>query len=259
MLLLNLPEYIIESERFPACDTKCSIASLFDVSMGLIEDRYHHGTKTNPDEWVDFLRIGSFKLNDEVKNAWNLSDYERRNIVDVVEIKKQKEKKLSAIADDKEGKVEKSFIHEKKILTKDDYLFSIRGIPKGYSMQRSIEHKNMRLVASHHFIQVRPLPGVDLHIPFIHLLFDLIVEFKLNTKFNVKNVASHEGTKYGVFNSFKIAEIREMEIHIPGNKQEQLMAYDLFIENYNKYMEASLNFNKFKNKITDKLIILKSN
>ena len=218
--------------------------------MGLIEDRYYKRTKTNPEK-VAFLRIGSFKLNDEEKDERNLSEYELRNIIDVEKIQEQAQKTEKK----EDTKEKKSFIHEKRILTKDDYLFSIRGNPQGYSMLRSFERQYMRLVASHHFVQVRPLPGVDLHMPFIHLLFDLIVEFKLAEKFNVKrDASSQKGEKYGVFNAFRIDDIREMKIRFPGNKEDQVHAYQLFIKNYKKYMEASLSYSKFKDKITKKLI-----
>ncbi len=266
----------IEASKLPDCDREYALESLFEVSMGLIPERYRPRTRTNP-AVVDFLRIGSFKLNDPEKDRSSSSKYESRNLVNdtaLVEqraedeqraLKRQREQKrqlmpegpAAGAADESaegEGDGKKSFIPEKRILTADDYLFSIRGVPRGYSMNRSVSMQN-RLVASHHFIQVRPLPGVDLYIPFVHLVFDFIVEKVLTTKYMSKKInLADGGSTSAVFNTVKVDEIRTLKIKIPRDKNAQEQAYRLFIENYNRYMEASLNYNEFKKGIMGTIV-----
>jgi hypothetical protein len=273
---LEVNEGQVEASKLPDCDKEYALESLFEVSMGLIPDRYHPRTRTNPD-LVDFLRIGSFKLNDVEKDQLSLSKYESRNIVDLDKLveqraedeqralKRQRERdrlqmpeiRAAGAADESaegEGDGKKSFIPEKKILTGDDYLFSIRGVPRGYSMNRSVSGQH-RLVASHHFIQVRPLPGVDLHIPFVHLVFDFIVEKVLTAKYSSKKKSlDGKGSTSAVFNTVKVDEIRALKMRIPGDKNAQEQAYGLFIENYERYMEASLNYYVFKDEIMGTIV-----
>jgi hypothetical protein len=246
LLFLNPDTY-----KIPVGNFSCLLGDLFDVNMGIIEDRYQKMTKEGSDVYV--LNLKSFTNNDSVKETQFINRYDQYNLLDfkkVLSTKGKSDKNSVTFLED----AEKPFISEKKLLTKNDYLITIRGQPKGYSILRSYENKEFKgrfpnIVATNHFVRLRPKIVLDMHIPYLHLLLDSIVENQLRNLFEQKKENLPKDKKYGVFNSFSVEELKEMQITFSRDVNQQIVTTELFEKNYQKYFDATIYFNEFKEQL----------
>ena len=55
-----------------------------------------------------------------------------------------------------------------------------------------------------------------------------------------------KGKKYSAFNSFKVNDFREIKINITTDVKLQNETYDNFIYQYDKFLNANLEFEKIK-------------
>ena len=252
MLLLLFNGLNEDCNKIPESTHNYTIHDLFDVNLGLIEDRYLKLTK-NDNEPIMFLRLSSFIDDETRKSKLYLNTYEKLNIIDMkAVISKHKEYEEKNLDNSKKG-----FIPDQKVLKDVDYLISLRGRPKGYSMLKSIKDNQHKLVSSNHFIHIRPRQTQieEMYVPYLHLILDMLVEKKINADFEDKKVIEDAlNKKYSAYNSFRIQDLRDMEISIPRTKLEQKKAYELFETNYNKYLDANLQYDSFKKCLTSKII-----
>ena len=72
LLFLNPDTY-----KIPLGDFSCSLGDLFDVNIGIVEDRYQKQTKEGVDVFV--LNLKAFINNDSVKAAQFINRYDQYN------------------------------------------------------------------------------------------------------------------------------------------------------------------------------------
>jgi hypothetical protein len=250
LLFLNPDTY-----KIPVGDFSCLLGDLFDVNMGIIEDRYQKTTKDGSDVYV--LNLKAFTNNDSVRASQFINRYDQYNLLDFKKVLKSREE-LVENADAVKLDQEKPFISEKKLLSKNDYLITIRGQPKGYSILRSFESKEFKgrfpkIVSTNHFVRLRPKVVLDMHVPYLHLLLDSIVENQLRNLFEQKKANLPTDKKYGVFNSFGVEELKEILIKFSRDVNQQIVTTELFEKNYQNYFNATIYFNEFKEQLNRNL------
>jgi hypothetical protein len=198
-----------------------------------------------------FLRISSFIDDDFGKNKLVINPYSKRNILDL----KSVESRYADLSENEEA--ENPAIPNHKLIRNTDYLITLRGRPKGFSMLKSIEPNHPKLASSNHFIHIRPRQTQieSMHIPYLHLLLDILVEKKIYTIFEEKKKNEDTlGRKYSAYNSFRIQDLRDMKISILKNIEDQKRVFDLFEKKYDELLSANLNIESFVNCLSVKSI-----
>jgi len=235
MLLLLLNNLF----EMPKGDQNYRLRDLFEINIGLIEDKFNKMTIESKEE-VMFINLKAAEDDNRQISKLTLIDYHTTNLIDYIEL----EKKNLPIKIDSS----KLGVPDDRVLTSSDYLISIRGRPKGFSISKSLDPNKRKLVASHHFIQIRPMALISkMYVPYLHLLLDIILEVEVFQKFKDKKEEEEiKGKKYSVFNSFKVNDFREIKINITTDVQLQKETYDNFIYQYNKFLNANLEFEKIK-------------
>lgn len=245
LLLFENPD----TYKIPLGNFSCELADLFDIQLGLIEDRYKKQTKDGKSVYI--LNYKSFQNNDSTKAPLFITRYDQYNILDFQKLIK------AGISDSKkyeDNDLLKPVIPEKKLLTINDYLITIRGQPKGYSMFRSYNSKKFNadfpnIVATNHFVRLRPKVLLEMHIPYLHLILDSIVENQLRNLFEQKRLNLPAEKKYSVMNSFNIDELKSIPINLTKTATEQIETTSLFEKNYENYFKATMLFNEFKQQL----------
>ena len=201
MLLLLLNNLF----EMPKGDQNYRLRDLFEINIGLIEDKFNKMTIESKEE-VMFINLKAAEDDNRQISKLTLIDYHTTNLIDYIEL----EKKNLPIKIDSS----KLGVPDDRVLTSSDYLISIRGRPKGFSISKSLDPNKRKLVASHHFIQIRPMALIShMYVPYLHLLLDIILEVEVLQKFKDKKEEEEiKGKKYSVFNSFKVNDFREIKI-----------------------------------------------
>jgi len=237
MLLLLLNNLF----EMPKGDQNYRLKDLFEINIGLIEDKFNKMTIESKEE-VMFINLKAAEDDNRQISKLTIIDYHTTNLIDYIEL----EKKNLPIKIDSS----KLGVPDDRVLTSSDYLISIRGRPKGFSVSKSLDPNKRKLVASHHFIQIRPMAwtrNINMFVPYLHLLLDIILEVEVLQKFkDKKDIEEIKGKKYSVFNSFKVNDFREIKINITTDVKLQKETYDNFIYQYNKFLNANLEFEKIK-------------
>ena len=240
-MLLLLANNLLVNNLFdlPKGDQNYRLRDLFEINIGLIEDKFNKMTTESKEE-VMFINLKASKDDNSQVSNLTINDYHTRNLIDYNELER---KNLPIINDStKQG------VPEDRVLTSSDYLISIRGRPKGFSLSKSLDTNKRKLVASHHFIQIRPMALIShMHVPYLHLLIDIILEMEVLEKFEeIKKEEEIKGKNYSVFNSFKVNDFRDIKINITTDVKLQQDTYDKFINQYNIFLNANLEFEKMK-------------
>ena len=170
-MLLLIPNYFQLTDFFNVKDTKkLYLKDLFDIQIGLLEDKYElqeDGLKKN--ERFFYLRISSLETADW-KSVKSIEDLEKN------EERLTQKRERAGRADKKSIKIP---LPVNRILTKDDYLITTRGVLRGLSMRNAekIFTDSVKMVPSHHFMTLRPR-GIlsDFSIPYLHLILDTLVQ-----------------------------------------------------------------------------------
>ena len=235
MLLLLLNNLF----EMPKGDQNYRLRDLFEINIGLIEDKFNKMTIESKEE-VMFINLKAAEDDNRQISKLTLIDYHTTNLIDYIEL----EKKNLPIKIDSS----KLGVPDDRVLTSSDYLISIRGRPKGFSVSKSLDPNKRKLVASHHFIQIRPMALIShFHLPYLHLLLDIILEMEVHQKFEDKKEEEEiNGKKYSAFNSFKVNDFREIKIKITTDVKLQKETFDNFIYQYDKFLNANLEFEKIK-------------
>ena len=237
MLLLLLNNLF----EMPKGDQNYRLRDLFEINIGLIEDKFNKMTIESKEE-VMFINLKAAEDDNRQISKLTLIDYHTTNLIDYIEL----EKKNLPIKIDSS----KLGVPDDRVLTSSDYLISIRGRPKGFSVSKSLDPNKRKLVASHHFIQIRPMAlikNMNMYVPYLHLLLDIILEVEVLQKFEDKKEEEEiKGKKYSAFNSFKVNDFREIKIKISTDVKLQKETFDNFIYQYDKFLNANLEFEKIK-------------
>lgn len=87
-----------------------------------------------------------------------------------------------------------------------------------------------------------------MYIPYLHFALDLLVEKKLNENYRqIKEMKDAEGVKQSAYNSLKVEDLKNMELSIYKDKEKQVEVYNNLMQEYEKFLEASLGLEDFKN------------
>ena len=152
-----------------------SLEDLYEINYGLLESRYYNKVKTVNDELLEvvILRQNSIRQEDGK-----------------IELKKSEENietELEKLNKEEKNKGGKNFIPEKYLLKKNDCLINTRGIPRLITLTDEYLDGDMKFVASHNFITLRPkiaiLSALQIDISFLQEMLDIIVNKKIKTRY----------------------------------------------------------------------------
>lgn len=243
MLLLGLdPELFKNSEDFQSDNLKSyHIDDLFECNLGLNEANY--GTFSKDGNRVTYLKLGSF-IDDDKNMNLPIQDYNKRNILDP-RIFDEDSSETNEI-----NEKDKTPVPIKKLLQPSDFLISIRGRIKGFSMLHTFESlgENDRLVCSNHFIHLKPRNYIisDMYMPYLHLLLDILVK-QINMNFKESKGGSST-------NSLKVDELREYGINLHTNIEEQKKVFEEYEKRHIEFQQANLQYERFMNQLSNSLL-----
>lgn len=247
----NLGENQDENKGIPKPDKVDRLDNLFDIRLGLIEDRYLHLTQDS-EKPVHFITVKSF------------TDVPEKDKTQVLGAELSQLKKLDPAwlerlnLQNENQKVEEKVVREIKkrvlvkpdsLLAKDDYLISVRGRPIGYSLLNVNELDMYNFVPTHHFIRLRPLKTFTKNKLYAHLILDQLVKFELSVAFESKLKEDNSSSSYSSFNSVKVEELRNISINYHSDELIQQQVYDLYASKYAEWLTQNLAFEQFQHDI----------
>ena len=247
MLLLGIDRELYKNciELFQSDNLKSyQIDDLFECNLGLNEANY--GAFLKDGRRVTFLKLGSFMDDDKNMNL-PIQDYNKRNILDPGLFAEKNNAETNGV--NKKGEP-KSHVPIKKLLQPSDFLISIRGRIKGFSMLHTFESlgENDRLVCSNHFIHLKPRNYIisDMYMPYLHLLLDCLVK---QINMNFKEIKGSSLT-----NSLKVDELRKFGINLHTNIEEQKKVLEEYEKRHIEIQQANLKYDQFMNHLSFSLL-----
>jgi len=244
MLLLGIDRELYKNciELFQSDNLKSyQIDDLFECNLGLNEANY--GAFLKDGKRVTFLKLGSFMDDDKNMNL-PIQDYNKRNILNPGFFAEKNNAETNEI-----NEKDKTPVPIKKLLQPTDFLISIRGRIKGFSMLHTFESlgENDRLVCSNHFIHLKPRNYIisDMYMPYLHLLLDCLVK-QINMDFRDKGSSST--------NSLKVDELRTYSINLHLNIEEQKKVTKEYEERHLEIQQANLKYDQFMNHLSFSLL-----
>lgn len=224
---------------------KVKLDDVFSIKTGLLElpwDEYYtldsSGNKMN----VRILRMGSFdSYHRKIKTKEQLEKAEER----LLEYRKLREKRSGPRKEKKSDQRvgEKKLIDFEKLISKDDYVINTRTLGEeviinGYSMLKSLSNSEIEtlgpLSISHHFIVLKPRKSMlNLHVPFLHMMLDIVVDRVLPTMVESLGV-------------IKAKELKDLEIQIPLDYNDQKILHEQYQILEEDCERASLGLENFK-------------
>ena len=242
MLLLGLdPELFKNSEELQSDNLKSYlIDDLFECNLGLNEANY--GTFSKDGNRVTYLKLGSF-IDDDKNMNLPIQDYNKRNILEPGIFDENNNSETNEI-----NEKDKTPVPIKKLLQPSDFLISIRGRIKGFSMLPIFESLgNNKLVCSNHFVHLKPRSFTlyDMYMPYLHLLLDILVK-QININFKESKGGSST-------NSLKVDELRKFGINI-HNIEEQKKVFEEYEKRHIEFQQANLQYERFMNQLSNSLL-----
>jgi hypothetical protein len=244
MLLLGLdPELFKNSEELQSDNLKSYlIDDLFECNLGLNEANY--GTFSKDGNIVTYLKLGSF-IDDDKNMNLPIQDYNKRNILEPGIFDENNNSETNEI-----NEKDKTPVPIKKLLQPSDFLISIRGRIKGFSMLHTFESlgENDRLVCSNHFIHLKPRSFTlsDMYMPYLHLLLHFLVK-QININFKESKGGSST-------NSLKVDELREYRVNLHTNIDEQKKVFEEYEKRHIEFQQANLQYERFMNQLSNSLL-----
>lgn len=277
LLLLDQP-FLIEKEEltsFGACFNDCSkwkISDLFDVTSGILEERYldFYVNEVGVKQDVRFIRMDTIRENENTIKLPELREKIERNL----------EEKAKIISDGKQYKTDRVKVVQKeipleKILKPNDYLISTRGNPRGISLSdydfKLYSDIYSNLVPTHHFIVLRPKAAIIenkmISIQLLHLVLNLVVEnvFKPNYAEKIeeikkqkqaqavknKNIIRRSAASF--FASVKVDEVKERELNLPISPETQNAVFNKLKELEEEKRRAEMKYDFWLGKLFEKI------
>jgi hypothetical protein len=241
MLLLGIDHELYKNciELFQSDNLKSyQIDDLFECNLGLNEANY--GAFLKDGKRVTFLKLGSFMDDDKNMNL-PIQDYNKRNILNPGLFAEKNNAETNEI-----NEKDKTPVPIKKLLQPTDFLISIRGRIKGFSMLNTIE--SAELVCSNHFIHLKPRNYIisDMYMPYLHLLLDCLVK---QINMNFKEIKGSSLT-----NSLKVDELRKFGINLHTNIEEQKKVLEEYEKRHIEIQQANLKYDQFMNHLSFSLL-----
>lgn len=243
------------SSSIPDPNESVDLASIFDIRIGLVKDRYLNRTRDSGEE-VHFVTLKSFTNVTGKKEDGSLNEYFQLSQLDPYWLQSLKNNALNSSSDlhSNRDEPERIPVKDDKVLKKEDYLITIRGMPFGYSLLNNSELETLSLVPTHHLIRLRPLDGNGMYIPYFHLLLDHLVKFKFAKDFN-RMTTKNDGTKesYAKMNSIKVDDLKKQIINYHSKMQDQKKVYESYVEQHTQWQKHNLAFQLYQMKFFNKI------
>jgi hypothetical protein len=233
------------------------LEDLYEVYYGLPEIRYRPVIKTsdNREIAVHFLRSHEIRENDQVAALINSKV---RNITEDADRSKEK-------ADDKNN--QRSDIPEKYLLNQEDLLINTRNLPQLITLENIEVEKNVCLVASHHFIMIRPkkhlLVELKIDAGFLSSLLKTSVAQVFQKRYRDEEnkirdeIAKHIREKKAKRSlsssipSVKIDDVKLLPLLIPSNQENQSNVFDTMHKLKDLQKEISVKMEMWEKEIYD--------
>lgn len=253
-MLLLIPKHMLECPTIPYADKSDLLGNLFDIRLGLIEDRYLHLTRENKQP-VYFITAKSFT---DVPNKKREDIYLSNSLEQLKQLDPEWTKlinnndlaKKNQLKDlDEKGIIDenKSYIKESRLLKNHDFLISIRGEPNGYSLLNIAEIEKYNFVPSHYFVRLNPRYPGNFHMEYLHLIIEQFIKHKLVESFeNMRNKTKEMGKSYATFNSFSIEELKEETIRYHSSIEQQMEITAEYRKQFQKWHDQRLLFHQFE-------------
>jgi hypothetical protein len=233
------------------------LEDLYEVYYGLPEIRYRPVIKTsdNQEIAVHFLRSHEIRENDQVAALINSKV---RNITEDADRSKEK-------AADKNN--QRSDIPEKYLLNQEDLLINTRNLPQVITLQNIEVEKNVCLVASHHFILIRPkkhlLVALNIDAGFLSSLLKTSVAQVFQKRYRdeenkirdeiVKHIREKKAKRSlsSSIPSVKIDDVKQLPLLIPSNQENQDNVFDTMHKLKDLQKEISVKMEMWEKEIYD--------
>ena len=232
----------------PKGNYDCTLKDQFEIKIGLIEDNYKKTTEAG--EQVTFINLKASEDESSLYDGSNVPYWERSNLINYNKLETTNVKEQIKNKNEK-TEVDKPYIPNERILTANDYVMSIRGRPKGFSLDRTLNKldptEKVNLIASHHFVYIRPIDFIikmGMDVKYLHLLLDIILEIEILEKrlpLELKKKKNHN-----LLEQFKVNEFREIKISITTNVNDQKKIYNDFVSKYEQYCNANAALENYK-------------
>ena len=256
-MLLLIPKEILELPKIPIADADDTLDNLFDIRLGLIEDRYFHLTEDSKQP-VYFITAKSFtnipnkkKVSrpsyNELHQLKNLDPTWTASILDgTLQIENEKKDK----GESGKNSLQKRYIKENRILKQHDFLISIRGEPIGYSLLNIGELLEHKIVPSHYFVRLSPRYPNKFNLEYLHLIMDQFTKHILGKVFeDLEKTTKQQGKSYAAFNSFSVEELKNQKIKFHSQIEQQKKITALYREQFNKWHLQNMVFDQFEENI----------
>jgi len=254
-MLILMPRYMLDCPTINVADKSDTLENLFDIGLGLIEDRFLHLTKEKK-EPVYFLTAKSFVNvpNKTREDIFLHNSLEQLNVCDPVLIKKIQSGEMATLNyekdKDEKGNLneQKGYIKESRLLQNHDFLISIRGEPKGYSLIGLPEIGIYNFVTTNYFVRLSPRSPANFHMEYLHLIVNQFVKHKLVERFQAleDRVSGNKKKTYASFNSFSIEDLKLENISYHSSIKEQMDIMDEYKKQFDKWHLQRLVFNQFE-------------
>jgi hypothetical protein len=260
-MLLLIPRHYLECPTIEPGDLTDSLDNIFDIGLGLIEDRYLHMTKET-NQPVYFITAKSFTNvpNKKYEQSFVYNEWEQvKNFnpewSDAIKNGKMLlDNQLKDIGESGKILESKGYIKENRILKPHDFLISIRGEPIGYSLLKMDEIKSYNIVSSHYFVKLTPRYPGKFNIEYLHIILDQFTKHKLVDLFQeLQENKKETGKSYASFNSFSVDELKSMKIKYHSHIEKQNEIAELFRAQFEKWHFQNMIFNQFENTIYNSL------
>jgi hypothetical protein len=233
------------------------LEDLYEVYYGLPEIRYRPVIKTsdNQEIAVHFLRSHEIRENDQVAALINSKV---RNITEDADRSKEK-------AADKNN--QRSDIPEKYLLNQEDLLINTRNLPQVITLQNIEVEKNVCLVASHHFILIRPkkhlLVALNIDAGFLSSLLKTSVAQVFQKRYRdeenkirdeiVKHIREKKAKRSlsSSIPSVKIDDVKQLPLLIPSNQENQDNVFDTMHKLKDLQKEISVKMEMWEKEVYD--------
>lgn len=172
-------------------------------------------------------------------------------------------------------------LSEDEVLREDDYLLTMRGMPRGFScgrmgdMPQELRESKVLLAAGNNFIRLRPNPEADCEPAFLHFLLDMLVAKLLNEYENLQISPSSleflEGRnepkegESGVSSSrlqgsfIRVSDLKAMSVNIPYRREDRSRLFSEYNELLQAERRATENLKNFRRGFIQSVIPLKYN
>lgn len=257
-MLILLPRFMLECPSIAETDKDASLENLFDIRLGLIEERFLHLTKETKKP-VYFLTAKSFVNvpNKTREDVFLRNSLQQLNVFDPVLIKKVQSGEMAILNyekdKDEKGNLneQKGYIKDSRVLQNHDFLISIRGEPKGYSLIGLPEIGIYNFVPTNYFVRLSPRFPANFHMEYLHLIVDQFVKHKLVDRFQAleDRVTGKQKKTYASFNSFRIEELKLEIINYHSSIKQQMDIVDEYKKQFDKWHLQRLVFNQFEHNI----------